>query len=249
MEQVGNNSIPRRPIVIADDHPLYRDALRRMLDEHPNLRVVAEAENGRVAVELCRRLQPELVLMDVRMPVMDGLAATHEIKSELPLTIVLMLTALEDPELLSEALRAGAAGYVLKHAGKEELVDAISRVLSGEFPINHTLSSQLLMRLYSQKQQNPNEPLVVQLPSQHPGAERAQAQPHPLLESMSPRELEVLQLIAKGLHNQQIADNLHVSLNTVKSHVRRVMKKLKVSDRTQAAVLAIELGLREVNRE
>src|SRR5215204_7396561 len=94
-----------------------------MLDGYPDLRVLAEAENGRDAIEVCRRLQPELVLMDVRMPVMDGIAATREIKRELPLTIVLMLTALEDPELLSEALKAGAAGYVLKYALKEELVD------------------------------------------------------------------------------------------------------------------------------
>jgi NarL family two-component system response regulator LiaR len=231
---MGNNSILRRPIVIADDHPLYRDALRQLLDEHAEQGAVAEAENGREAVELCRRIQPELVLMDVRMPIMDGIAATREIKRELPLTIVLMLTALEDPELLSEALRAGAAGYVLKHAGKEEIVAAIRRVLRGEFPINHTLSSQLLMRLSSQK---------------HAGAGGVQPQQHRLLKSLSPRELEVLQLIAKGLHNQQIADNLHVSLNTVKTHVRRVMKKLKVSDRTQAAVLAVELGLREVHGE
>lgn len=219
-----------------------------MLDEYAEQAVVAEAENGRDAVELCHRIRPELVLMDVHMPVMDGIAATREIKSELPLTIVLMLTALEDPELLSEALRAGAAGYVLKHGGKEELVDAIRRVLSGEFPINHTLSSQLLMRLYSQKQQTPDDLIAVQPPSKHARTEGVRAQ-HPLLESLSPKELEVLQLIAKGLHNQQIADNLHISLNTVKSHVRRVMKKLKASDRTQAAVLAIELGLREVNRE
>ena len=94
-----------------------------MLLEHPDQRVVAEADNGRNAVEVSRRMQPELVLMDVRMPVMDGIAATREIKRELPLTIVLMLTALEDPELLSEALKAGAAGYVLKYALKEELVD------------------------------------------------------------------------------------------------------------------------------
>jgi NarL family two-component system response regulator LiaR len=248
VEQVGNNSILRRPIVIADDHPLYRDTLRQLLDEHAEQGVIAEAENGRDAVELCRRMQPELVLMDVHMPVMDGIAATREIKRELPLTIVLMLTALEDLELLAEALRAGAAGYVLKHGGKEELVDAIRRVLSGEFPINHTLSSQLLMRLYSQKQQTPDDLIAVQPPSKHARTGGVRAQ-HPLLESLSPKELEVLQLIAKGLHNQQIADNLHISLNTVKSHVRRVMKKLKASDRTQAAVLAIELGLREVNRE
>lgn len=238
----------RSRIVIADDHPLYRDALKRMLSEASDFSVVGEAADGREALDLCRRLHPALVLMDVRMPVMDGIAATREIKRELPLTIVLMLTALEDPELLSEALKAGAAGYVLKYALKEELVDAIRRVLSGEFPIDHTLSSQLLMRLYSQKQQDPDDLLALQPPTQHARTEGVQSQ-HPLLESLSLRELEVLKLIAKGLHNQQIADNLHISLNTVKNHVCRVMNKLKVSDRTQAAVLAIELGLREVSVE
>src|SRR5215217_8478729 len=113
----------RSRIVIADDHPLYRDALKRMLSEASDFSVVGEAADGREALDLCRRLHPALVLMDVRMPVMDGIAATREIKRELPLTIVLMLTALEDPELLSEALKAGAAGYVLKYALKEELVD------------------------------------------------------------------------------------------------------------------------------
>ena len=103
---MGNNSLQRRRIVIADDHPLYRDALGQMLSLQPDLLVIAEAENGRDAIEMCRRLRPELVLMDVRMPTMDGIAATREIKSELPLAIVLMLTAHEDPELLSEALRA-----------------------------------------------------------------------------------------------------------------------------------------------
>ena len=244
MEQVGNNSTLRRRIVIADDHPLYRDALRQMLGLHSDLMVIAEAENGRDAIEVCRRVRPELVLMDVRMPTMDGIAATREIKSELPLAIVLMLTALEDPELLSEALRAGAAGYVLKYATKEEIVAAIRRVLSGEFPINHTLSAQLLVHLHTQAREEPTD-------LAHPSAGRATEQraQHPRIASLTPREEEVLRLIARAQTNHQIAEQLHVSLNTVKKHVRRVMNKLKVSDRTQAAVVAIELGLRVVNRE
>jgi DNA-binding NarL/FixJ family response regulator len=245
VEQVGNNSTLRRRIVIADDHPLYRDALRQMLGLHSDLMVIAEAENGRHAIEVCRRLRPELVLMDVRMPTMDGIAATREIKSELPLAIVLMLTAHEEPELLSEALRAGAAGYVLKYATKEEIVAAIRRVLSGEFPINHTLSAQLLVRLHTQARQEEPTDLA------HPSAGRAAEQraQHPRIASLTPREEEVLRLIARAQTNHQIAEQLHLSQNTVKKHVRRVMNKLKVSDRTQAAVVAIELGLRVVNRE
>jgi DNA-binding NarL/FixJ family response regulator len=231
---------------IADDHPLYRDALRQMLDGHPDLRVVAEAANGRDAVELCRRMQPELVLMDVRMPVKDGIAATREIKQEFPLTIVLMLTALEDPQLLSEALRAGAGGYVLKHAGREAVVAAIWRALSGELPIDPSLGSELLRRLYTQAR--PEEFTADPAdPSGSPVEHRAQQ--HPLLASLTPREEEILRLIARGQSNQQISSNLHVSLYTVKNHVRRVMNKLKVSDRPQAAFLAIELGLRVINGE
>jgi DNA-binding NarL/FixJ family response regulator len=242
---VGNDtSLPAR-IVIADDHPLSREALKHMLDEHPDLKVVAEAENGRDAVELCRRLRPELVLMDVRMPVMDGVAATRGIKRVLPLTIVLMLTALGHPQLLSEALRAGAGGYILKGTAKEEMVGAIRGALSGEFPINQAVGAQLLMRLHARTpQQEPAEG-----PARPSGstaeAERAQ---HPLLASLTPREEEVLGLMARGLTNQQIGRRLGVSLNTVKKHARRVMTKLNASDRTQAAVLAIELGLLETIR-
>ena len=154
-----------------------------------------------------------------------------------------MLTALEDPELLSEALRAGAGGYVLKLARKAEVVTAIRRVLRGEFPINHALSTQLLVHLYTQAREEPTD---LAHPAGRAAEERAQ---HALIASLTPREEEVLRLIARAQTNHQIAEQLHLSLNTVKKHVRRVMNKLKVSDRTQAAVVAIELGLGVVNRE
>ena len=246
MEQVGHNSILRRSIVIADDHPLYRDALKQMLSLQPDLMVVGEAENGRDAIEVCRRLRPELVLMDVHMPALDGIAATRQVKSELPLTIVLMLTALEDPNLLSEALRAGAGGYVLKHAGREELVDAIRRALSGELPKDPALGRELLRNLYTHTHQE-EDPAAE--PVYRSGSSAKQRAQQPLLASLTPREEEVLRLIARGQSNQQIANHLYVSKNTVKNHVCSVMKKLKVSDRTQAAVLAIEVGLRVINGE
>jgi len=216
-----------------------------MLDGYPDLRVVAEAENGRDAIEVCRRLPPELVLMDVRMPTMDGIAATREIKRELPLTIVLILSALEDPQLLSEALRAGAAGYILKGTRNEELVAAIRRVLSGEYALDPALGSEVLRHLYTQTRQGE----AAAHPTHPSGRADEQRAQQPLLASLTPREEEVLGLIARGQTNRQIANNLYVSLNTVKKHVRRVMSKLNVSDRTQAAVLAIELGLRVVNGE
>src|SRR3712207_5192399 len=112
-------------IVIADDHPLFRSAIRHTFDRHPNLEVVGEAANGRQAVELCRFLRPELVLMDLRMPEMDGISATRAIKREFPATIVLILTALEEPTTLSDSLEAGASGYILKHAPPSQITDAV----------------------------------------------------------------------------------------------------------------------------
>jgi DNA-binding NarL/FixJ family response regulator len=138
---VGDSSTPPARIIIADNHPLYRDALRDVLSDEPNLEVVGEAEDGQQAIELCRHHQPELVLMEVRMPRMDGLAATRQIKRERPHTIVLILTSFENPDYLAEALKAGASGYVLKDAFAQELMDAIREALSGESPIDPKLSS------------------------------------------------------------------------------------------------------------
>lgn len=211
-----------------------------MLIGHSDLEVVAEAADGQEAIEFCRRFEPELVLMDVRMPKMDGITATRAIKREFPHIIVLMLTAVEDPKHLSEALKAGAAGYVLKYASKQEVVDAIRGVLSGESSIDQWLATQLLMHLHTQEA--PEEDLTAYtLPSGRP-PEKLPERSLPL-GSLTPKELEVLRLIAKGQTNQQIADNLYISVTTVKKHVHRVLSKLEVSDRTQAAILAMELGL------
>src|ERR671916_1290435 len=131
-------------IMITDDHALVRDGLRSMLEDEPDLEVVGEASNGREAIELCRSLKPDMVLMDVRMPEMDGLEATRAIKEELPSTSVLMVTMHENPDYLMEALSAGAAGYVLKGASGDRLVNAIKRTLKGESPLNQELAAQLL---------------------------------------------------------------------------------------------------------
>jgi DNA-binding NarL/FixJ family response regulator len=213
-------------IVVADDHPLFRSALRRVLGARSDLEVVGEASDGQEAVELCRRLRPELVLMDVWMPEMDGLEATRAIKGELPRTIVMMLTALEDPNHLSEALKAGAAGYVLKSAPITEIIDSVRKVLAGESPLNQEVATRLLMRLVEERSR---EEIVQEEES--------------LPESLAPRETEVLRLTARGCTNQQIARNLLISVSTVKKHVHSVISKLGVSDRTQAAVRAVELGV------
>jgi DNA-binding NarL/FixJ family response regulator len=216
-------------LLLADDHDLLRQGLRSVLESEPGLEVIGEASDGREALELSRRLRPDLVLMDVRMPAMDGLAATRAIKQEHPEISVLMVTMHDDPDYLMEALAAGAAGYVLKDAPGDRLISAVRRTLAGESPLNQELAMQLLLRLSSERRPEPT-----------PAPPKAQ---NPLREPLTPREVEVLQLLAKGHTNQQIAKTLVISKGTVKVHVERIIRKLEVSDRTQAAVRAIELGL------
>ena len=245
--EIGNNMPPVR-ILIADDHPAYRGGLRGILSREPDLAVVAEAGDGKEAVELCRNHQPDLVLMDVRMPNMDGLTATREIKRELPLTIVLMLTAFESTKYLAQALRAGAGGYVLKYASAHELVDAIRGVLNGESPIEPKLAGELLLHLHRQVHEEGER--VVEQSSSTQSSLPAPPEDNPkqaLLEALSPRELEVLKLMARGQTNHEITQSLFISIHTVKKHAQQVVRKLGVSDRTQAILVAIELGLHIAN--
>ena len=231
MKNEGSSS-PKR-LLIADDHALVREGMRAMLASEQNLEVVGEAENGREAFELCRELRPDLILMDVRMPEMDGLAATREIKGEYPETRILILTTHESPEYLMDAIRAGAAGYVLKDSTKQRLLDAVRRVISGESPVNQELAMQVIQRLTDENRRHA-EPLPEP-------AEKWREET--LTEPLTDREIEVLRLLALGKTNRQVAKELLISLSTVKTHVQHLNIKLGVSDRTQAAVRAAELGL------
>lgn len=214
-------------IIVADDHPLIRRALTSTIDEQPDLQTVGEATDGLEAVELCRRLKPELVLMDVLMQNMDGLEATRQIKRDSPRTSVLVLTASEDPNHLSEALKAGAAGYVQKEATTQETIGAVRKVLEGESSLDQEVATRLLRRVMDDPKPEPN----------------GRAKGESLLGLLSARESEVLGLVARGCTNRQIARKLLISVSTVKKHVRSVISKLGVSDRTQAAVRAVELGV------
>ena len=229
----NEGSSPPKRLLIADDHALVREGMRAMLASEQSLEVVGEAENGREALELCRKLRPDLILMDVRMPEMDGLAATREIKREYPETRVLILTTHESPEYLMDAIRAGAAGYVLKDASKQRLLDAVRRAISGESPLNQELAMQAIQRLTDGNRRHA-EPLP------EPAEKR---QEETLVEPLTDREIEVLRLLALGKTNRQVAKELLISLSTVKTHVQHLSVKLGVSDRTQAAVRAAELGL------
>jgi NarL family two-component system response regulator LiaR len=246
---VGRRATQTEParLLIADDHALVREGLRTMLSGEEDIRVVAEANDGKQALSMCRELEPDLVLMDVRMPVMDGLEATRRIKQEMPQTSVVMVTMHENPDYLFEAVKAGAAGYVLKDASGERLLGAVRRTLEGESPLNQELAMRLLVRLAREEKdrgsvrRGEDEPVASEPTNSAPAASDPGAQAE--LESLTSREVEVLKLLSKGQTNPQIARNLLFSVSTVKAHVRSILNKLGVSDRTQAAVRAIEFRL------
>lgn len=221
----------RLRLIVVDDHDLARESLKYMLADAPGIEIVGEASNGREALTRCSFLRPDLVLMDVRMPEMDGLTATRELKRRHPKVSVLMLTMHDNPDYLLEALKAGASGYVLKDAPEGDVVDAINQVRNGESPLDPKLSARLLQRLAAGHGDRENARKGVRQPSQ----------------PLTPREVEVLQLLKLGHTNRQVARELYVSVGTVKNHVEHIIQKLGVSDRTQAVVRSLELGLLELS--
>jgi DNA-binding NarL/FixJ family response regulator len=222
-------------LLVVDDHAFMRVAIGAIVDgdDAPG-KVVGEAQDGKEAVAQCRELRPDLVLMDVSMPKMDGLEATRKIKAEFPETAVLILTSHADHGLLMEAVKAGAAGYVLKGENPYRILEAVRAVLEGETPLDQGLAMQLLRHLGEEAAAQAAKP-----PAEQVTAEPGSAMPN----SLTPRETEVLVCLASGKTNRQVAQELHLSLSTVKRHLEHILPKLKVSDRTQAAVKAVEMGL------
>lgn len=208
-------------MLVADDHVLIRTGLRAVLAQDPGLELVGEARSGPEAVELANRLSPDLVLMDISMPGMDGLEATRALKRNHPTISVLILTVHDDADLLLNALRAGATGYMLKTATETELRAGVSQAIAGELPIDRHMTRHVLERLAHQQDRNP-----VLATS----------------DRLSAREHEVLALVTRGYTNRAIAEELIVTHHTVKVHVEHILTKLGVGDRTQAAVKALELG-------
>jgi DNA-binding NarL/FixJ family response regulator len=215
------NTVAR--VVIADDHEVVRAGLRTLLSGERGLGVVGEAANGREVLTLCRRARPDLILMDVRMPDMDGLAATRAIKYESPRTSIILFTMYDNPDYLVEALKAGVAGYLLKGASRAEIVTTVRKVLVGESVLHPEVVLELLRQLSSETRGSPD------------------------INQLTRRERDVLGLIVLGQTNREIADTLTLTVSTVKTHVEHLIAKLAVSDRTQAAVRAMELGLVNVN--
>jgi DNA-binding NarL/FixJ family response regulator len=210
-------------VLLADDQVLVRSGFRMILDAQDDLEVVGEADDGRAAVEQARGLRPDVVLMDVRMPVLDGIAATERVVGERLAGHVLVLTTFDEDRIVYDALKAGASGFLLKTAPPAQLVDAVRTVAAGEALLAPTLTRRLI------------EDFVRRPP---PG----EAVPDRLAE-LTEREREVLALIACGLSNAEIAARLFLSGATVKTHVNRIFGKLGLRDRVQAVVLAYETGL------
>ncbi len=201
-------------LVIVDDHPVVRDGLRGMLESQPDFEVVGEASDGEAAVRITETLKPEIVLMDLRMPEMDGVTALREIKASNPQVQVLVLTTYDSDADILPAIEAGASGYLLKDSSREELYTAIRATARGETVLAPAVAARLVGRM------------------------RAPAE-----EQLSSRELEVLQLVAEGDSNSEIASRLHISQATVKSHLIHIFGKLGVSDRTAPVMVALRRGI------
>lgn len=210
-------------IVIADDHGIVREGLRALLTR-PGIQVIGEADSGAKAVELARMLQPDLMLLDIRMPDGDGLQALAQIKAVSPSTSVIILTTYANPGYLARAISGGASGYLSKEVNPEQIVRAVRAAAAGDELIDRSLLQSALAQAVDY---SPPTPEPTEIP----------------IESLSERELEVLRLIAAGMNNAMIAETLNVSLATVKTHVRHILDKLHVSDRTQAALWAARHGL------
>lgn len=211
----------RPRILIVDDHALVREGMRALLSEVPGFEVVGEACNGREAVACARLLRPDVVLMDLLMPVMDGIEATRQIIAERPETAVLVLTGKAADKDVLLAIKAGAAGYLLKDASSLELVRGIRRVSRGETSIDSAVARRLLMEASRQRE------------------------PNPARASLTEREVVVIRLVAEGLRDQQVADQLSVSERTVRTHMSHILAKLQLTNRTQAALYAVREGLAE----
>lgn len=211
-------------VVVVDDQALVRAGLRMILKAEPDFEVVGEASNGREAVAVVAATAPEVVLMDVRMPEMDGIEATRTITATPGAPRVLMLTTFDLDELVYAALRAGASGFLLKEAPPEQLVAGVRTVATGEQLLAPSVTRRLIERFTS-------------APPAVPAA----------VDELTPRELEVLQLVARAMTNAEIAAHLFVGETTVKTHVARILMKLGLRDRVQAVVLAYERGLVQVS--
>jgi NarL family two-component system response regulator LiaR len=209
----------RISVLIVDDHAVVRRGLRAFLESEDDIEVVGEAGDGAEALDLVQTLVPDVVLMDLVMPGMDGITATRQAKELCPSTRVLVLTSFSDDEKVFPSIKAGAMGYLLKDVPPEELGRAVRCVASGEFLLHPRIAAKVIDEFTHVRSESP------------------------LLTKLTPRETEVLTLVARGLSNREIALELSISIKTVKTHVSNILSKLQMMDRTQAAIFAVRQGL------
>jgi DNA-binding NarL/FixJ family response regulator len=210
-------------ILIVDDHTLFRTGVRRMLEAEEDMHVVGEAATGQEALEQARQLMPDVILMDIKMPDLDGISAARTLHREMPHVGIIFITMFEDDEFIFQGLQAGGRGYILKDAGPETMLRAIRAVAHGESLLGSTVAEKVMRQF-----------------SALPGK-----QTH-LFDDLTPRELQVLEQVAKGLSNSEIAQALTISEKTVKNHINNIFSKLHVNDRSQAMLYAIRKGLVKV---
>lgn len=211
----------RTRVVLADDHPLLRKALRDLLAKEPDIEIIGEAGDGKEAFSLATEMSPDMVIMDISMPNMDGLEATRQIKAKCPKVAVLVLTVHTDDECILEILQAGAAGYIIKSAFGDEVAQAVRSVITGEM----VLSPAIGQRLLKQAARYPTRPVLLEAG-----------------EKLSARELEILKLTAQGMSNKDIAQTLEIKPRTVKGHLADIFSKLRVASRTEAVIAGLRAG-------
>lgn len=239
MQDINGSSNPIK-VVIVEDHLLTRIGLKTVLERTDDIRVIGEAENGAIAIELIRQLKPDVVLMDVGMPILDGIEAARQICKENPSQRVIMLTSHDSEEDIFAALSAGAGGYCLKDVAPERLYTAVRSIHAGDVWLDSAIAHKVLKHYASEK--NGRTQAAVEIDSNGINGSGNETLPS-LPEPLSNREMEVLRLLVEGRSNQQIANQLVISLATAKTHVRNILNKLAVDDRTQAAVQAMRRGL------
>lgn len=211
-------------IMLVDDHPLFRAGLRQLLDMQDDMQVVGEAEDGAEVLNEARRAQPDVVLMDIKMPDVGGIEATRKLKQALPDVKIIVLTVSDEDHHLFEALKGGAEGYLLKSVKPERLLDSLRSIMRGEKPFSPSMA-ELIIKEFSQDMQ------------------RAAKTPKEARVSLTPREQRILLMVSKGNTNKQIAEALFVAESTVKNHLHNILRKLHLQNRVQAAVYAMREGM------
>ena len=212
-------------ILLVDDQSLFREGLRTLLSVYEDLTVIGEANNGQEAVDFVAQDQPDVILMDLRMPVLNGVAATKQICAKYPQCRIIVLTTFDDDEHVFDGLRAGAVGYLLKDVPSEKLVEAIRTTAAGQSFLQPSVAAKVVAEFTR----------ISDVPAADPQAD--------LVEPLSSRELEILGLIATGASNKEVAGKLYITEGTVKNHVTNILGKLGVRDRTQAAIKAKDMGI------